>query len=75
MEEGFFDLQDSFMGHLRGEDRRRWGFWVYQQSIDDHQIAGNIVVDIPEKKKVALQPNIKLLMSSWCKFMGCRDWP
>lgn len=80
MEEGFFDLQDSFMGHLRGEDRRRWRFRVYQQSIDGHQIAGNIVVDIPEKKNqnqkqpVALQPNIKLLMSSWCKFMGCKDW-
>lgn len=51
MEEDFFDLQDSFMGHLRGEDRRRWGFPVYQQGTDDHQIAGNIIVDIPEKKK------------------------
>lgn len=51
MEEDFFDLQDSFMGHLRGEDRRRWRFPVYQQSLDGHQIGGNITVDIPEKKK------------------------
>lgn len=52
MEEDFFDLQDSFMGHLRGEDRRRWRFPVYHQGIDDHQIAGNIIVDIPGKKKI-----------------------
>lgn len=50
MEEDFFDLQDPFMGRLRGEDGRRWRFPVYQQGVDGHQIAGNITEDIPEEE-------------------------
>lgn len=47
MEGDFFDLQDPFMGRLRGEDGRRGRFPVYQQGVDGYQIAGNIIEDIP----------------------------
>jgi len=47
MGEDFFDLHDSFMGRLRGEDGRRGRFPVYRQGVDGHQIAANIMEDIP----------------------------
>lgn len=56
MEEDFFDLRGSFMGRLEGEDGRRWGFPVYQQGVDGHQIAGNIIEDNPVKKELLCSP-------------------